>query len=60
MQGQRPHLRVNGTDFSSQVSTCKIHHTSHYWSMTVSTNCIRCFSIFFLHRLWHYCISGFW
>lgn len=27
----------------SHLSTCEILHTSHYWSMTVSANCIRCF-----------------
>lgn len=27
----------------SHLSTCEILHTSHYWSMTVSANFIRCF-----------------
>lgn len=37
---------------SSHLSTCEILHTSHNWSMTVSANCIRCFSTCFLHRLY--------
>lgn len=36
----------------SHLSTCEILHTSHNWSMTVSANCIRCFSTCFLHKLY--------
>lgn len=39
----------------SHISTCIIFCTSHNWSMTV-TSCIRCFSIYFLHRF--YVING--
>lgn len=35
----------------SHISTCIILCTSHNWSMTV-TSCIRCFSIYFLHRFY--------
>lgn len=35
----------------THTSTCIILCTSHNWSMTV-TSCIRCFSIYFLHRFY--------
>lgn len=35
----------------SHISTCILLCTSHNWSMTV-TSCIRCFSIYFLHRFY--------
>lgn len=48
-----PQIRQYGQ--FSHISTCIIFCTSHNWSMTV-TSCIRCFSIYFLHRF--YVING--